>query len=121
MMNEVRGELFLRRLPPEIRDGLSPEQQAAIRVAAGQGREPERHRINLEFGLPTPWGRYYVAIFAGPERRNSGRRGSAPRRRDTHWRPLMTTGNSSTHIIRTTCLGLLLLAVLLLYETVVQP
>ena len=119
MMNEVRGELFLRRLPPEVRDGLSPAQVAAIRAAAGAGRESRHHRLDLEFGLPTPWGRYYVAIFAGPERRGSAPPGAARRRQNTLWRPLMTAGSGSAHLIRTACLGLLLLAALLLYETVI--
>jgi len=114
MMNEVRGELFLRRLPPEIRDGLRPDQKAAIRAAAGR-TESESHRIDIRFTLPTPWGPYYVALFAGPERRSA-----ACRQRDRERRPLIVAGAALSRRAWTAFLCLLLLAGLLVYGAVVE-
>lgn len=88
MMNEVRAELFLRRLPPEIRSSLSPEQETALRKAAS-GRGTASPPIDLRFSVPTPWGRFYLALFGGPERRSGARRAS-----DRRLRPLATTGNA---------------------------
>lgn len=87
MMNEVRAELFLRRLPPQIRASLTREQEAALRDAAA-GRAVHSHPIDLRFTVPTPWGRYYIALLGGPERRSRARLASERR-----IRPLATTGN----------------------------
>lgn len=109
MMNEVRGELFLRRLPPEIRGGLSPDQEAAIRAVAARAGESESRRIDVRFTLPTPWGPYYVALFAGPERR------SPARRQQDRREPGPARAGTG---LRATLLGMLLLAALLIYGTV---
>jgi hypothetical protein len=88
MMNEVRAELFLRRLPPDVRASLTPAQAAALKAAAA-GRVADPPPIDLRLSLPTPWGRYYFAIFGGRDRRRAVRRHS-----DHRLRPLATTGNA---------------------------
>lgn len=88
MMNEVRAELFLRRLPAPIRSSLTQEQEAALRQAAG-GRGINSHPIDLRLSIPTPWGRFYVAVIGGRERRSAARRAS-----DGRLRPLATTANA---------------------------
>ena len=50
LMDDVRGEVVLRRLPPDILRSLSGEQVAAIRNAAGSARA-RRHPIDARFGL----------------------------------------------------------------------
>lgn len=88
MMNEVRAELFLRRLPQQIRAGLTREQEAALRAAAA-GRAVDSHPIDFRFTVPTPWGRYYFALLGGPERRSRARLASERR-----LRPLATTAKA---------------------------
>lgn len=108
MMNEVRAELFLRRLPQDVRSSLTPAQEQALRqAAAGRGAEP--HPLDVRLSVPTPWGRYYFALFGGRERRSAARRAS-----DRRLRPLATTANTLFFGGLFGVLGLLLLIGLLL-------
>jgi hypothetical protein len=73
LMDDVRGELVLRRLPPQILQGLTPEQIAAIRQAGGPAK-PRRHPIDARFGLRLPLlGRTYVVILVGKDLRSPAR------------------------------------------------
>jgi hypothetical protein len=73
-MDEVRGEAFLRKLPAEIRDSLTPAQAEAIgRVA--QGAMQRRHPIDLRLSMPLPFGeRAYAVFLLGKEKRSPARR-----------------------------------------------
>lgn len=84
---EVVEQRFFDRLPPHIVASLTVEQRSAIAAAAG---EPEwtGHPINIRFSLPALFGRAYVTIVAGRERRD-GRR----RHHDRTRNPLNTVGN----------------------------
>ena len=73
LMGEVRAEQFMRVLAPEIRDSLSSEQEDAIRAAAEKNTW-DNHFLDLRFSVPTPFGRFYVALLGGPERRSAARR-----------------------------------------------
>lgn len=74
LMNEVRGELFWRKLPESVRNSLSPDQAKAIREAA-QVTSPRRHPIDLRLSLPLPGqSRIYLVVLAGRELRSSARR-----------------------------------------------
>jgi len=75
---------ILRRMPQEIRSSFTPEQLAALDVSLDHHQEP-RHTINLRVTL---FGRAYVALFAGRERRSPARRA---RERQRH--PLASPGN----------------------------
>jgi len=112
MMNEVRAELFLRRLPPEVRDSLDPKQVAAIRNAAG-GRAATSHPVDIRLSVPLPWGRFYLAITGGHDRRNPARRA-----RDRRLRPLSTAGNSLLFGILIGSFCLSLLGALLFYDAI---
>jgi hypothetical protein len=114
MMNEVRAELFLRRLPQNVRSSLTPKQEAALREAAA-GRSGEPHPIDIRLSIPTPWGRYYFALFGGREKRSAARRAS-----DRRMRPLATTANVlfAGGVLAGACL--LLLIALLLFGAVVE-
>lgn len=82
------GEGLLRRLPAAIRDGLTAEQQEAIRRAAGE--QPwHGHGVNIRLSLPLPGRRFYLTIVGGPERRPAPRLASE---RADH--PLRTFANS---------------------------
>lgn len=73
LMDDVRGELVLRRLPREILESLTPQQVAAIRHAGGYAR-PRRHPIDARFGLRLPFfGRTYIVILVGKDMRSRER------------------------------------------------
>ncbi|HVO00931.1 MAG TPA: hypothetical protein VMT54_01950 [Candidatus Cybelea sp.] len=73
LMDDVRGELVLRRLPPEILQSLTPQQVAAIRHAGGYAR-PRRHPVDARFGLRLPFfGRSYLVILIGKDLRSQER------------------------------------------------
>lgn len=74
----------LRRLPEDLRDGFTPAQLAALDKAL-DANNPTRHSINLRLTL---FGRAYLVLLAGPERRNRERR---VLEREKH--PLSTPGN----------------------------
>ena len=72
LMGEVRAEGLLRAIDPVVRDGLSAEQEAAIRNAARQDTWIE-HPVDIRLGLPSPFGRLYLTLVAGSERRSAAR------------------------------------------------
>jgi hypothetical protein len=73
-MDDVRGEVVLRRLPPDILHGLTTEQLAAIRNAASSARA-RRHPIDARFGMRLPLlGRSYLVILVGKDKRSPKRR-----------------------------------------------
>ncbi len=87
VIGEVRAERLMRWIEPGVRDTLTPEQVAAIRAAAE--RNPwEGHPVDIRFTLPLLFGRYYVTLVAGRERRSSARLAAE---REAH--PLILPGN----------------------------
>jgi len=87
LMGEVRAEQFMRVLAPDVRDSLSAEQERAIRAAA-EKNPWDNHPVDLRFSLPTPLGRFYLALVAGRERRSAARRAL-----DRNRFPAFTLGN----------------------------
>lgn len=64
---------LLSRLPDEIHTRLTPDLiQAIARAAAPRlwGQNP----VDIRLSIPLPFGRYYLALVAGPERRRPERR-----------------------------------------------
>jgi hypothetical protein len=114
MLNEVRAELFLRRLPPGVRSSLSREQELALRQAAA-GKAADPHPLDIRLSVPTPWGRYYFALFGGRERRSAARRAS-----DRRLRPLATTANAQFVGGAVAAISVLLLVALLLFGAVAK-
>lgn len=73
LMDDVRGELVLRRLPPDILQGLTQEQVIAIRRAGGFAN-PRRHPVDARFGMRLPLlGHCYLVVLIGKELRSSSR------------------------------------------------
>ncbi len=72
LMGEVRAECLLRAIDPVVRGGLSAEQEAAIRNAARQDTWKE-HPVDIRLSLPSPFGRLYLTLVAGRERRSTAR------------------------------------------------
>jgi hypothetical protein len=74
LMDDVRGEIVLRRLPKDILDSLTPEQTAAIRRAGGSAH-PRRHPIDARFSFRLPFlGSAYMVLLVGKELRSPARR-----------------------------------------------
>ncbi len=72
LMGEVRAEGLLRAIDPVVRAGLSLKQEGAIRAAARQGAW-KCHPVDIRVALPTPFGRFYLALVGGRERRSAAR------------------------------------------------
>jgi hypothetical protein len=64
---------FRSRVDPAIAGSFTPDQLAAIHTAFALRTLP-RHSIDVRRSIPTPWGRMYLAIVAGREKRGSARR-----------------------------------------------
>ena len=83
MMDDVRGEVVLRRLPPDILHGLTTEQVTAIRNAASSARA-RRHPIDARFGMRLPLlGRSYMVLLIGKDLRGPKRRAADRQLRPT--------------------------------------
>ncbi len=72
LMGEVRAKGLLRAIDPVVRGGLSAEQEAAIRNAAREGTWDE-HPGDIRLSLPSAFGRLYLTLVAGRERRSAAR------------------------------------------------
>ncbi len=106
LMGDVRAEQLMRAVEPEIRESLSPQQERAIREAA-QRSSWDSHSLDLRLSCPTPFGRYYITLIGGCDRRSGARRD-----KDRSFRPLVTIGNiaffaSVTVIAGLTAVGIL--------------
>jgi hypothetical protein len=74
LMDDVRGEIVLRRLPKEILDTLSPDQTLAIRRATSSA-QARRHPVDARFNLHLPLlGGLYLVLLVGKELRSPSRR-----------------------------------------------
>jgi hypothetical protein len=88
MMREVRAELTLRRLPPDVRASLTPAQEAAIKAAIVGSSPDQPHPIDLRFTLPWAGSGAYVVVLAGREQRGHSRR-----YQERQMRPIGRIGN----------------------------
>lgn len=64
---------ILARLPDEFHARLTPDLMRAIAEAAAP-RAWALHPVDIRLSIPLPFGRYYLALVAGPERRPPERR-----------------------------------------------
>lgn len=76
------------RLEQETREGLSDNSSASVRKAPGGEPWGNDHPVNIRLSIPLLFGRYYVTIVAGKERR-SGERLASERKKH----PFMKLGN----------------------------
>ena len=74
-LHELRGseDWILARLPDEFHTSLTPDLIRAIAEAATP-RSWATHPVDIRLSIPLPFGRYYLALVAGPERRSPERR-----------------------------------------------
>ena len=105
-MNQARERVEEQagRLPSDIggdqRDAPGIAQRSVPRAESW-----DRHPVNLRFSIPLPFGRYYVTLVAGKERRGAGRLASERRKH-----PLLTFGNVTVFFGLGCVCGLALLA-----------
>ena len=87
--HELRAgeDWFLARLPNEIHARLTPDIKEALAEAV-RPRPWGDHPIDIRLSIPLPFGRYYLALVLGPERRNPERR-----KEEGKSRPVMTAAN----------------------------
>jgi hypothetical protein len=64
---------FLATLSPELAASFTPDQLAGVQRAFGLRHGP-RHPFDLRRSVWTPWGRFYLVLLLGPERRSDERR-----------------------------------------------
>jgi hypothetical protein len=64
---------FRARIDPETAASFTPRQLAAIHLAFALRTLP-RHSLDIRRSIPTPWGRMYLALVAGREKRGTSRR-----------------------------------------------
>ena len=84
----VAGNSFFDRLPAPIARGLTVEQRTAIADAVVTEVE-NSPPVNIRLGIALPFGRWYVSVLAGRERRSRERL-----KGDRTARPLKTFGNA---------------------------
>ena len=84
---EERVEERVRRLSADVGGDLQRPPDAAARAIPG-GETWARHPVNLRLSIPLLFGRYYVTVVAGKERRHPERRADERRKH-----PLTTFGN----------------------------
>ncbi|WP_144185135.1 hypothetical protein [Elioraea rosea] len=64
---------FRARIDPDVGETFTQEQLSAIHTAFALRTLP-RHSLDFRRSIPLPWGRFYLAIVAGPEKRGEARR-----------------------------------------------
>ncbi len=106
-MNQARErvEEQVGRLPSDIGGDDRDAPGIAQRSAPGGESWGNDHPVNLRFSIPLPFGRYYVTLVAGKERRSADRLASERRKH-----PLLTFGNVAVFFGLGCVCGLALLA-----------
>ena len=88
-MSQVQEQVEeqVRRLSADVGgDFQRPPDAAARTIAGGENWGP--HPVNLRLSIPLLFGRYYLTVVAGKERRHPERRADERRKH-----PLLTFGN----------------------------
>ncbi len=93
------------RLEQETCEGLSDNPSVSTRKAPGGEPWGDDHPVNIRLTIPLLFGRYYVTLVAGKERR-SGERLASERKKH----PLMKLGNLAVMAACGTICGLLALS-----------
>ena len=81
------AEWLFQRLPEEMRLRIPPDLRAAL-VEAARNRPWATHAVDIRFSMPLLFRRFFLAVIAGPERRNLDRVAA-----DRRAHSLMSIGN----------------------------
>jgi hypothetical protein len=105
-MNQARERVEepAGRLPSDF-GGDRRDAPGIAQRSAPSGESWDRHPVNLRFSIPLPFGRYYVTLVAGKERRGAERLASERRKH-----PLLSFGNVTVFFGLGCVCGLALLA-----------
>ncbi len=105
-MNQTqeRVENQVRRLSADLEEDFRRAPEAAARGTLG-GESWGRHPVNIRLSIPLLFGRYYVTVVAGKERRATERLVGERRKH-----PLLTLGNVFVFFVLGSICGLALLA-----------
>ncbi len=76
---------FLARLRPDVAASFTPDQLAAVQLVFGM-RYAVDHAVDLRRTVTLPWGRFYVVVLGGRDRRSQARHGPGIR----HWLAFLT-------------------------------
>jgi hypothetical protein len=101
-LGSIGADQLFARLPQEMAESLTAEQRAAIRRAADDRAWTYDHPVNVRLSVPLPFGRFFLGIVAGRERRNAVRLQS-----ERLANPLATPGNL---VLLAAAVGVLILA-----------
>ncbi len=61
---------FRARVPQDVAETFTEQQLTALENAFAS-RAVARHRMRFALSLRLPWGRYYLVLMAGPDRRRT--------------------------------------------------
>jgi hypothetical protein len=67
---------FLARIPADLANSFTPDQLAAIQRAFGT-RYAMEHALDVRRTMTLPWGRFYLVLLGGRDRRREHRRRQA--------------------------------------------
>jgi hypothetical protein len=67
---------FLARIPADLANSFTPDQLAAIQRAFGT-RYAMEHTVDVRRTVTLPWGRFYLVLLGGRDRRREHRRRQA--------------------------------------------
>lgn len=82
-INDPFLERFFSRIPKDIAESFNDDQLLAIKQAFAENSS-RSHALDLRLSVPALFGRIYLVVIAGPERRRrAGRIRPLPRRRTT--------------------------------------
>ena len=73
------------------------------------------HPVDIRFSLPMPFGRYYLTLVAGPERRSAARRED-----ERQYHPLTTLGNFLFFFASALAINATVLVAFLVYTSVLR-
>ena len=108
------ADIIFQSLPQMIRESLTEEQTAALRVALTE--KPWRdHSVDLRVSVPIPYRPFYLTLVGNPEKRSRDRR---LLERLKH--PLLKAGNVLFIIASALLLCGITIAAILLYSSVVE-
>lgn len=66
---------FLTRMRPDVAASFTPDQLAAVRMAFGM-RYAMDHAVDVRRTVTLPWGRFYLVLLGGRDRRTEASRGA---------------------------------------------
>ena len=112
-MSEIKTHGNDLKALPDVPDPIRIRDESVLKQTTGGSAETSEtawageHSINVRISFPLGFGRYYLTLVAGKERRSDGRRKDERQRH-----PLITAGNMAFFFAIGSLVGLSLLALM---------